>query len=140
MNLTDNLIESRDVKHAPFVVVDIKNEYKFTLTITETISTKMLYITIYSYIKNKNIIIKSINAVRPRVLGLEYINLINIINLSFHEFLLLKNQLFLDEGVYNDSNLLFQENINAEYPLRLEIVTFNKNNVTINTKPKTLEM
>lgn len=140
MNLTDNLIERRDTKHAPFVVVGIKNEYKFTLTITETISTKMLYITIYSYIKNKNIIIKSINAVRPRVLGLEYINLINIVNLSFHEFSLLKNQLFLDEGVYNDSNLLFQENINAEYPLRLEIVTFNKNNVTINTKPKTLEM
>jgi len=140
VNLTDNLIESEDTKHAPFVLVDIKNEYKFTLTITETITTKILYITIYSYIKNKNIIIKNINAIRPRVLGLEYINLINIINLSFHEFSLLRNQLFLGEEVYNDSNLLFQENISAEYPLRLEIITFNVNNITKNTKPKILEM
>jgi hypothetical protein len=140
VDLADNLIESKDTKYASFVTVDIKNKYKFTLTITETITTKMLYITIFSYIKNKNIIIKSINAVRPRMLGLEYINLINIMNLSLHEFLLLKNQLLIDEEVYNDSNILFQENISAEYPLQLEIVTFNINNITTNTKPKITEM
>lgn len=125
--------------HTHFIKITIKDEYTFTLTIEEDLSTYNLYIIIYSYLKNKNLVIKSVNAIRYRVLGVEYINLINIINFSYYEFFLFKNQLLSEDNTYADSNFLFEVDASNQHPLKIEITTFNKNNITHLTKPKCIE-
>lgn len=127
-------------KHLDFIKIKIKNEYSFTLTIEKDLPTYDLYIIIYSYLKNKTLVIKSVNAIKYRILGIEYINLINIINFSYYEFILFKNHLLCEESSYYDSNFLFNIDSNPQQPLCIEINTFNKNGITIYTKPKNINI
>jgi hypothetical protein len=90
-------------------------------------------------LKNKNLVIKHVNAVRYRVLGVEYINLINIINFSYYEFFLFKTQLLSENNIYTDSNFLFDGGVGNQHPLKIEITTFNKNNITPFSKPRYIE-
>ncbi len=84
-------------------------------------------------------LIKHVNAVKYRTLGIEYINLINIINFSYHEFILFKQQYLNEEETYQDSNFLFDTEITPQQPLQIEITTFNKNEITTKTKPKKIK-
>jgi hypothetical protein len=76
--------------------------------------------------------------IRHRVIGIEYINLINIINFTYYEFLLFKEELFSDDNLYQDSNLLFNVDITNQQPLTIEVTTFNKHNITPQSKPKNI--
>lgn len=138
MWLENNLGETNDSEYLPYIRVDVKNEYSFTITIWVSLEVYELYIILYSYIKNKNIVLKSITAIRHRTLGIEYINLINMVDCSYYEFLALKKQLLFEDNIYQDSNFLFDAGVSETNPLQIEINTFNKHKVTPNTKPKKL--
>ena len=138
--MVDNLANNESNKYLDFIKIKIKNEYFFTITIEKDLTTYHLYIIIFSYLKNKNLVIKSVNAIKYRVLGVEYINLINIINFSYYEFIFFKNQFMVEESSYYDSNFLFDIGTNSQHPLQIEISTFNKNNITMYTKPKNIDI
>lgn len=138
--MTDNLINNQSGLYLNFIKITIKNEYSFRITILRDLPTQELYVIIYSYLKNKNLTIKYVNAIRYKTLGIEYINLINIINFNYYDFLMFKNEVLSEDNMYYDSNFLFDGNINPQQPLEIEITTFNKNNITTNTKPKKINL
>lgn len=139
MMISNNLIRTKDNNYLPYLEVIIKDDYTFIIKIKEDIETHKLYNIIYSYIKNKDLILKSVVALKPRVLGVEYINLINMVDLSYFEFTAMKKKFLSENAQYQDSNILFDSDISDLAPLQIEITTFNKNKITTNTKPRVVE-
>lgn len=138
MDIYNNLKYNDHSDYIPYLKINVINAYTFTIEISEELSDFELYTILYSYIKNKNIIIKSIVAIRKQILGFEYINLINITNFLFYDFVTFRKQYLNTEDWHSDSNFDFINNINDSFPLLIEIGTFNKHNISIHTKPISL--
>lgn len=139
MHLSDNLEVNYSDSYLPYISINRIDDYKFTIKILNELDDNTLYTIIYSYLKNKNLVICKVYAMKQHLLGIEYINLINTTKLSYYEFILFKKRNLSDMGGYTDSHFNFFNNVNPQSPLTIEISTFNKHNICKYTKPRLLE-
>lgn len=133
MDLSNNLFIDYD-SSLDSLKIKIISDKKFIILIENEYEDSTLYVILYSYIKNKNIQIKSIVAVLEKTLGKEYVNLINIVNFKFFDFILFKGELLYNDEEYHNSNFLFST-AEINNTLQIEVTTFNPHNLTENTKP-----
>jgi len=119
-----------------YLKIIILDEYKFGIEIDKEIKSEELYIIMFSYIKNENLVINKINLLKKRVIGTEYINLIGILNFSLYDFIIFRQQNLNRTSDYTDSNFDFVNSTDLETSITIEIQTFNKHGITPFTKPK----